>query len=457
MGANPILLAVEPNVTVLAFTIGVSALTGIAFGLAPAFGVTRVDLTHALKSVGRASLPRGGWATRHALVVGQIALCVLLVYGAGLLGRTLYGLGAKDGGFDRSNVLMFSVDASGTAFPAQDLPRFCDDLIERMRSGFGVLSGSCSTSVPVTTSGNARPLAVPGEPERPVGESLVLMNRISPDYLQAQGIELAEGRTFDTNDTDASERVVMISRSAARFFFGEANPIGRRVHFRGAEDRPMTVVGLVEDAIQWGDLRDDPVMTVYTPLTQLVEPESELTVSLRTPADPRELAGSVRAEVSALSPALVVDYIRTMDQQIDGSLSRERVLAFLSSAFALLAIVLCCVGLYGVIAYDVTRRKRDLGIRLALGGQRATVLGRVLGDAALVSGVGVVLGLAAALASTRNLANSPISELLFEIQPRDPLTLVLAVTLIVGTSLLASYLPARRASRIDPAIVMKAE
>jgi hypothetical protein len=283
------------------------------------------------------------------------------------------------------------------------------------------------------------------------------MNRISPDYFQAQGIALVEGRPFDANDTNASERVALISRSAARFFFGDVNPIGRRVHYYRAEDLPMTIVGLAEDAIQWGNLRDDPVMTVYTPLTQLAEPESELTVSLRTAGDPRELAGSVRAEVSALSPALVVDYVRSMDQQIDGSLVRERVLALLSSAFALLALLLCCIGLYGVIAYDVTRRSRDLGIRLALGGQRAAVLGRVLSDAVLVSGLGVAIGLGVALLSTRNLSDSRLSELLFQIQPRDPLTLALAVALIVATSLLASYLPARRASRIDPAIVMKSE
>jgi ABC-type antimicrobial peptide transport system permease subunit len=213
----------------------------------------------------------------------------------------------------------------------------------------------------------------------------------------------------------------------------------------------MTVVGVVEDANQWS-LRDDPFRTVYTPLTQLAEPETDLTVSLRSSQAVGELAASVRAEVADASPDLIVDYIRTMNQQIAGSLVRERVLAFLSGAFGLLALALCCIGLYGVIAYDVGRRARDLGIRLALGGQRGDVLARVLGQAAGIALVGVAVGLGATLASTRVL-----SSLLFGIEPHDPLTLGLAVGMIAVTTLIASYLPARRASRIDPTMVLRSE
>jgi predicted permease len=456
LGENPILLNVQPNAIVLAFTIGVSLLTGVSFGLAPAFRVTGVDLTNALKSPSASGKRlRRGLSSSQALVSGQIALCVLLVAAAGLLARTLFSLETRDGGFQRDNVLMFTADVDGTPFPAEQMPRFCDDLIDRLTNRFGLLAGSCSTSVPVNTRGNARPLAVPGAPQRSLEDSLVFMNRISPAYFRAHGIGVAEGRAFSLEDVQGSERVAVISRSAARAFFGEASPLGRRVHFRDAEEL-MTIVGVVEDATQWS-LRDDPFRTVYTPLTQLLEPEATLIVSLRTSGDPRELAADVRAEVAALDSDVIVDYVRTMDEQIAGTLVRERVLAMISSAFGLLALILSCVGLYGVIAYDVSRRARDLGIRIALGGQRADMLGRVLGSAAAVSGLGVVIGLIATLAALRALPDEMVSDLLFEIDPRDPLTLGGAVVLIVATSLLASYLPARRASGIDPATVLRTE
>jgi predicted permease len=450
-GANPILLDVQLNRTVLAFTIGLSTLTGIVFGLAPAFGVTRVDLAHALKVAGQGAANSHGWVSRHVLVGGQIALCVLLVSAAGLLGRTLRGLETREGGFERENVMMFTMDVEGTAFPAERFPQLCDELIDRLTPTYQLLAGSCSTSVPVHTRGNARPLVVPGGPSRSTEESLVFMNRISPEYFRAQGIQVVEGRALDSNDSESSEKVAVISRSAAAFFFGDENPIGRRVHFHNAEDVLFTVVGIVEDATQWS-LRDDPFRTIYTPLTQLLEPETTLTVTLRSRRDPREFMGSVRAEVAALDSDVVVDYVRTMDQQIGGTLVRERVLALLSSAFGVVALVLSCVGLYGVIAYDVTRTARDIGIRLALGGQPGYVLGRVLGSAAGVTTLGVSIGLVATWFATRVL-----SSLLFGVTPRDPLTLAFAAAVIALTCLLAGYLPARRASRIDPVMVLRSE
>jgi predicted permease len=453
IGQNPTLIDVTPDVAVLGFTIAMSVLTGVVFGLAPAFSTTSVGLTSALKEAGAGGGRIRRWSARQVLVVAQIGLCLALVAGAVLLTRTLRNLETRDGGFDRANVLMFSLDASGTVFPPEQIPRFCTDLIERLTTGFDVSAGSCSTSVPINSRGNARPLNVPGSAlqRQDVDARLVFMNRVSPGYFRALGINVMGGRVFDSRDSSASERVAVINQSTVRAFFGDADPIGRKIHFHKDDDHPMTVVGIVGDAAQY-NLRQDPLNTVYTPLTQLAEPESRVTVALRSRRDPLPMAASLRSEVRTLSPDVVVDYIRTMDDQIASTLVRERLLAMLSSAFGLLALVLSCVGLYGVVAYDVTRRSREFGIRMALGAGRPVVLRQVLRGAATVSALGTLGGLVVAIGATRLL-----SSLLFGVTARDPLTLVFASAIIIATTLLASYIPARRASSVDPAVVLRAE
>jgi putative ABC transport system permease protein len=449
-GSNPIVLDLRPNATVLTFTAAVTALTGVLFGLLPAFAATRVDLTPALKSGTTVHRPGRRAPTRQVLVAVQIASCVLLVSAAGLLGRTLRNLETRGGGFDRSNVVLFSLDSRGTSFRAERMPALCDDLLARMIARSGAVSGSCSIAIPINSRGNARPLEVPGAAQSDA-DKFVFMNRVTPDYFRTLGIGVLNGRVFDSRDRETSEKVIVINRSTARFFFGDENPVGRRVHFFKDEGNPMTVVGVVDDTIQ-RSLREEPWRIVYMPLAQLPEPVSFLFVAVKTTRDPAALAAGVRPEVRALSPAVVVDSIRTMDQQIGAALVRERLLAMLSAAFGVLALVLSCVGLYGVVSYDVSRSLRELGIRLALGAQREDVLRHVLRGALSVSTIGVLVGLAAAVAATRLLAT-----LLFGVTARDPITLISAAVLLVLTILAASYFPARRASRLDPVEVLRIE
>jgi macrolide transport system ATP-binding/permease protein len=463
-GPNPIQLDLQPDAGVLLFTIVMSVLTGILFGLAPALASTRVSLAPALKTSGAATGPssassRRRWGARQLLVAMQMAFCVLLVAGAGLLTRTLRNLETRDGGFDRSRVLLFSLDSRGTGFKADEMPQLCDALIDRLKSRGDVLSGSCSRNIPANARGNARPLDVPGAPERPTNARFVMTNMISPAYFSTLGIHLLAGRAFDEHDTTTAQRVAVINRATARYFFGDANPIGREVHFYRQDERldvltakPMTIVGLVEDTLQ-RSLRDEQsTRMIYTPLTQLLEPEGMLTVALRTREDPLTLAASVRPAARDLNGNVVVENIRTMDQQIGEMLVRERLLAMLSSAFGALALLLSCIGLYGVVSYDVTRNLRSLGIRVALGAQRGSVLRHVVGKALSVSSIGVVVGMSATLAVTQWLAS-----LLFGITARDPLTLTAAAGLLLLTTLLASYLPARRAARVDPVTVLRME
>jgi putative ABC transport system permease protein len=420
--------------------------------LAPAFGCTRVDMAPALKTAGAATGRTGRrWSTGRVLVAVQIGLCVLLVSGAGLLARTLQNLETRGGGFDRTNVLLFSLDVRGTSVRGEQLPRLCDDLIARLTARGDVVSGSCSRNIPVSTRGNAMPLEVPGAPQHPVNARFVFTNMVSPEYFRTLGIRVVAGRVFDARDSATAAKVAVINRATARFFFGTEDPVGHRVHFFHEDNNPLTIVGVVEDTLQ-RSLRQEPPMTVYTPLGQLSEPESVLTVALRTRQDPLALAASVRPEVRALGTEVVVDYIRTMEQQIATALVRERLLALLSSAFGTLALVLSCVGLYGVVSYDVTRSIRDIGIRMALGAQRLDVLRHVLHRALSVSLIGIAAGLAAAFAATRVL-----STLLFDITARDPLTLASAAALLLATTLVASAVPARRASRVDPVEVLRTE
>jgi predicted permease len=288
-------------------------------------------------------------------------------------------------------------------------------------------------------------------PPQPLNSRFVFTNMVGHDYFRTLGIGVVAGRVFDVRDSAASAKVAVVNRALVRFFFGNDNPLGRSVHFFKDEANPVTIVGVVEDTLQ-RSLRQEPPMTLYTPLAQLREPESLLTAALRTRQEPLTLAASVRPEVRALSSGVVVDYIRTMEQQIGTTLVRERLLALLSTAFGALALVLSCVGLYGVVSYDVTRSVRDLGIRLALGAQRLDLLRHVVRGALSVSSIGILVGLLSALVATRLL-----STLLFGVTARDPLTLALAAALLLVTTLVASYVPARRASRVDPVVVLRSE
>ena len=453
-GATPILLDLHPNAMVLVFTATITILTGLVFGAAPAIACTQVDTAPALKALGAASPSspsRLRWSTRPVLVAAQIALCVLLASGAGLLVRTLQNLETRDSGFDRRQLLLVALDARRTPFPVTQVPALCDALAERLVQRGDVLSAACARNIVMSSRGNARPLDVPGAPPLPENARVVFTNMVTPEYFRTLGIGVAAGRAFDTRDSATAEPVAVINRSLARHFFGTENPIGRQVHFYQDKGPSMRIVGMVEDATQ-RNVREGVLMTIYTPLAQVREPEGLVTMAARIRSTPAALAASLRADVRALSPGVVVDNIRTMDQQIGSTLVRERLLAFLSTAFGLLALAMACIGLYGVVSFDVSRRLRDIGVRLALGAQRVNVIWQVLRTALVVSLAGIAAGLAATVAATRMLA-----ALLFDVTSRDPLTLAVAAALLLLTAMAASFLPAHRASRIDPIVVLRAD
>jgi predicted permease len=446
-GAEPIVIDVQPDGTVLLFTMLTSLLTGLAFGTGPALAVMGVDPAQALKG---SATSASTWRVREMLAAAQVALCLMLVVGAGLLVRTLQNLRGLDAGFAKEGVVVFALDARDTRLPRERLGPLCAEIIAKLDARPDVMSGTCSTMSPVDAHSMRRTITIDGQP-RPRQPATVYSNSVDAGYFETLGLPIVRGRGLERQDAGAAGKVAVITEVMAQRYFGEADPIGRTYRW-GARDPgpPITIVGVARDARL--TLRGDPPEMAYTPLDQLVDPAPELLAAVRTTASTAVLAGAIREQVRAASPEIALSYLRSMDDQIDAALVSERLLATLSSTFAVLALLLACVGLYGVLSYDVTRRSRDIGIRLALGANRARVLSTVLGRTALIAGGGIAAGLLGTAFASRL-----VSRLVFGLEPRDPATLIAAASMLAATAMLAGYLPARRASRVDPVRALRTE
>ena len=450
---SPVVLDVSPSPRVLAFTAAVSALTGIAFGLWPAIRATRLDLTPALKEGTVAAGVSRRWSTSHVLVASQVALSVLVLTIAALMVRTLYNLKTLEAGFERGNLLLFTLDTFGTPVSPDQRDELYRQVVERLRSLPGVQRVSASTSSPVHTSGNSRALVLPpgvNVPDTPDARG-AWATRITPEYFDTLGIQLLRGRSLTNADVNPSQKVAVVNATMARFIASDRDPIGQTFSFRGDPDDLITIVGVVEDTHQMS-LREAPPRTVYTLLAYEDPAPSMLMIELRTMQQPLALAGAARDAVRTVSKDVVIRYVRSIDEQINASLVRERLLAMLSSSFALLALLLSAIGLYGVMSYNVTRRAREIGIRMALGAARSRVLAAVLTQTLVVTVAGLILGVTAAFFTTEAL-----SAFLFGLSPRDPLTLGAVAAALLATSLAAAVLPARRAATVDPMRVIRTE
>ena len=448
----PVLIDVAPNPRVFAFTAAITLITALLFGLLPALKTTRVDLTPALKEGAvQARTPRR-WLAGHALVVSQLALGLVVIAVAGLLARSLYNLKTLDAGFNGDRVLVFTLDSYGTSLDSQQRTALYDELLARLRTLPGVSHVAASRSVPVHTSGNARLLDLPGSPETGMDRS-AFTNMITPGYFGTFGIRMLRGRDFNDHDTEASTRVAIINTAMARLYFGDRDALGQTIGFftETEDNKPrLTVVGIVEDTHQM-NLRERAPAAVYTPLTQEEAP-SWLNFEIRVVRDPAALAPAATAAARSVSKDVVIRYVRTMEQQVNASLVRERLLETLSGGFAVLALILTAVGLYGVMSYSVSRRGREIGIRMALGARRGDVLWHMLRQTLVVSLCGIAGGVAVVL-----LISSYFSSLLFGLSERDPYTLAAVAVGLLITASVAGFFPARRAATIDPVRAIKTE
>jgi predicted permease len=445
----PVRLEVAPNARVLAFTTVVTLVTGLLFGLLPALKSTRVDLTPALKDGGTRAVASRRWITGQALLVSQLALGVIVIAVAALLARSLYNLKTLDAGFRADRVLVFTLDSYGTQMNADRRMAVYAELVDRLRTLPGVTTVSASRSVPVHTSGNARALNLPGPPET-MSQRSAFTNIVTPHYFDTFGVRLLRGRDFNDGDRKDGVQVAVINQAMAKLYFGDRDPIGQTFSFWSDAKNTYTVVGIVENTHQM-NLREAAPAAVYTPLAQS-EASQWMNFQLRTAQDPAALAPAAVAAARSVTKNAVIRYVRTMEQQVNASLIRERLLASLSAAFAVLALVLVAVGLYGVMSYTVTRRGREIGIRMALGARRGGVLWQVLRQTLIVSSIGIAIGVAVSLLGTRYL-----STLLFGLSERDPLTLASVATALLVTAAVAGFFPARRAATIDPVRAIRTE
>jgi predicted permease len=444
-GQNPVILDVRANALVFGFTAVVTIVAGLAFGLVPALSATRVDLVSSLKevaSLGGCRHPR--WTVRRVLVAGQVALCLLLVVGAALLTRTLTNLQSPDGTFSGRGVTLFSIEGPAGDVADQYWPTACGEFLERLSRLAELESSACSTATPVDLTESRRG-AVAGT--TPV-EGGVLANVVSSGFFNTFAVPLVKGRFLTPQDSTSGFLVGVINERLARLAFGAADPVGQTFHFRAAPKQKIAIVGVVRD------IRHNPweaaSPTVYTPLGQGGEIEGWMTVAVRAAGGRPVAVETLRSTIKSVRPDVIVTRTRTFGDQVSGLLARERALALLSGWFGILAVLLACVGLYGVMSHDVTRRNHEIGIRLALGAEPGTVLSAVLRDAAYVALAGIALGIVSALMMSKLIAG-----LLFDISARDPATIAGAAVVLALTMLLAAYVPARRASRVDAATVLR--
>jgi len=465
-GKEPVQLQVSPDLSVLGFTALISVLTGILFGLAPALRGTRLDLTAALKEgaggvVGRGRHWRGvRLGLGKALVASQVAMCLLLLIGAGLFVRTLKNLSNQDIGFDRRNLLLFGIAPGQAGYKGEKLASFYQELQRGIEALPGVRSASLSFHRLIGGGVSINGFSLQGYSRQLGGAERsdpwhggVHVNQVGPRFFETVGIPLLLGRTLNAGDVGKSSKVAVINSTLAHRYLGDANPIGRRFGFGDEKSSSdIAIVGVVGDA-KYSDLRKEPPPTVYVPYAQ--SPDKLLgamNFEVRTAADPKNWIGSIRHTVQSIDKSLPLFDINTQTEQIGQATFQERLFARLLSFFGLLAVVLACVGLYGVMAYGVARRTNEIGLRMALGAERERVLWMVLGETWWLMAAGICIGLPLALAACRM-----VSSMLFGLKPADPLTIATATLILIVVAALAGYLPARRASRVDPMVALRYE
>lgn len=452
------LVEARPDWRVLALSVALTLTTALVAGMLPALRLSRATLQSGLASGGRTTMA-SGHRTRRILVGAQLAMSLLLASTAGLLLRTMVHLDRVDLGFVPEHVVMLDVrdEAPQPSFGGVDDAAMKAGRAERYRvldERLNALPGVRAASVSWLGLFSLQDLWLPLiDPDRPEGRPNARVDYVSTHYFDTIGMPILQGRGFLDTDRDGTPRVAVINQTLARVRFGAADPLGRRIAFdyRGEEQRPFTVVGVVRDS-RYNDLRDSrPNPMIWVPIAQAPSPISS--ISLRAePGMEATLARRAEELVRATDREIMVRRTTTLSAQVAGKTSRERLLLGLSSAFAALAIVLAAVGLYGTLAYMVSRRTREIGVRLAFGAERGTILRMIVGDALRLATVALAAGVPLALA-----IGYALRSVLFGVSPTDPASLAGACLVLGLATLLAAYVPARRAAAVDPIVALRCE
>jgi putative ABC transport system permease protein len=438
---------------VLAFTAGLSLLTGVLFGLLPAVQLSRTDLNSVLRSEGRGSTgTRMRNLMRSALVMAQVALSMILLVGAGLLIRSFVQLRSVRPGFDPRNVLTMRIALPPARYPnGPRMSAFFDQVVQQVSAMPGVRSAAVASALPVNPT-RFSPVLVEGQPEVPLGaRPLLAIQMVSPRYFETLRIAFRQGRVFSASDNDGAPLVAVVNETMVRRFWPNGNPVGKHLLLgrMTKSTQVVTVVGVAADVNNLS-LSAAPNAEVYLPFPQ--RPWASMNLLVRTAGDPRNWAGTARAAVAAVDRDQPVTDVNTMEDVLASSTAQQRFSVYLLGVFSMTALVLAAVGLYGTITYSVAERTQEMGIRIAMGAETGDILRMVVGQGLSIAVAGLAIGTVTALAATRLIAG-----LLFEVSSTDPFSFVASALLFIAIAALASYLPARRATRVAPTDALRHE
>ena len=434
----------------LAFTIGVSVLTGIIFGLVPALQSSKPDLNETLKDAGRGSTGRRH-LFRSGLVVSEVALTLVLLIGAGLMIRSFHHLQQVDPGFNDDHLLTFNISLPPKKY-SEDRQKisFYDRLVEKIRALPGVQTVGVSSGLPLGNNGWQTSFRVEGQPEPEPGHTPLTEACVAtPDYFQAMGITLLKGRNFTEQDVKDGPHVTLIDEEFARRYWPGEEAVGKNIR-NGRNDPSITVIGIVRRVKMDGLNEDSNRVQSYYPFRQL--PNGGMTVVVKTANDPMGIVSAARQQVLEIDPDQPVYNVNTMEQLRADSIAPDRLTLMLLGSFAAVALILAGVGIYGVMAYSVTQRTHEIGIRMALGARQGDVLGMVIRQGMKLAVVGLAIGLGGAWLTTRLM-----SSLLFGVSATDPMTFTVISVILAGVALGACFVPARRATKVDPMIALRYE
>jgi len=448
-------LPTVPDWRVLAFTLIVSLITGILFGLAPALRALRVRVSPALKDATRAmadSSSRFGWGKR--LIAGQVALSLLVLFAAGLLVRSLQNLMTQDFGFRREHLVIARTDPAASGYAKERMEPLAEQLAARLASTPGIRAVTYSSNglFAHTESGDA--ILVPGFDNRNQRDRSAREDYVGPDYFGVVGIPILAGRGIEAQDTNTSTRVAVVNEAMVKYFFAGQNPIGRQFKIDDPDwlDKPITIVGISRNAKDHGSgLRETVPPRFYLAFQQMPDP-IQIVLEAQVAGDPSASVANITTQIKSVDPNLPVSFVKSLDRLVDDSAESEIALAKLSTFFAGLALLLACIGLYGVMSYTVAGRTREIGMRMALGAQRGDVIRMVLREAMMLVLIGLAVGIPLALASSRALHS-----LLFGLNSADPISLTLVVLLLAFVAAIAGMMPARRAAKVDPMVALRYE
>ena len=442
----------HPDLRTLGFAIAISAVTGILFGLVPAFQTTHSGIASALKDQAGSVAGGGGQARfRKVLVAAQTGLSLLLMVGAGLFARSLYNLKNQNLGFRTDHLLAFDVNPKLNGYTSAQIFSLYSRLFSAVSAEPGVRAVACSRMGLLSNSNAGSNITVAGYHEKEGEDMNPNMDNVSPGYFSALGVPLLAGREFIASDGQGAPKVAIVNEKFAHYFFGNENAVGRWFGFgAGNVKLDIQIVGVAKDG-KYSSVRQVVPRFIYLPYLQDKDPGG-MTIYVRTSQDPALAAGAARREVQRLDPNLPVTNLASMDQVINDNIWLDRVVAVLSMGFGLLATALAAIGLYGVLAFMVARRTREIGIRLAVGATQATILRLVMAEVSLVAGAGILVAIPVSLALTRYLKSQ-----LFGLSSTDPWTFAGAALFLALVGMVAAYFPARRAMRVDPVTALRWE